>query len=187
MIDGETARFIRSEIMKQMDIIVWGMSQGNKDETTEDIGNLFGSQSTMTERQLVEPYGLHSRAPIDTIQCVGKNGEHPGSRVVLGHWDGNRPALSQGCVVLYNQFGQQIYLNNGKILIGSAAAAQNFVLGKIFQSMMSTVLGAIAAHTHEGNLGFPTGVPLNASVFSGQQSSPVNDGTILSNTIMGVP
>ena len=94
MMDAATIRFIRDEIKKQVNVIVWGQSQGNQDDLSEDIGNLYGNMPTMEKRPKVEPWGFHSRAPKNTPQCVGRSGEHPGSRAVLGHFDQSRPAIA---------------------------------------------------------------------------------------------
>lgn len=65
-------------------------------------------------------------------------------------------------------------------------AEQALVLGGVFQSMMSTVLEAIANHVHpytwtSGAGGGNTSPPTNAGTFSGQKASPVDDGAILSD------
>lgn len=182
MTESEIINLIRAEVRKQMNAVLYGLS-GNNDQQTEDIASLYPGASTFPSRPVMHPYGISSRAPGNTTQVVARIGEHPGNRMVLGHRDGARPSLNQGETILYNQFGQQIYLENGKIHVGSKSSASPMVLGDIFKTMMDNLLQAIASHTHLGNLGFPTGVPQNASAFTAIQASPVDDKAILSDHV----
>ena len=137
---------------------------------------------TVTKRPVVQPFGLASNAPDDTVSVVGRVGEHFGARYVLGHRDQNKPKFqATGETVLYNAFGQQIYLSNGKIQIGTKSSAEPLVLGNVFKTMMDTLLTQLAEHTHIGNLGYNTSPPNNAEEFVQLQESPIDDKSILSN------
>lgn len=60
-------------------------------------------------------------------------------------------------------------------------ADENLVLGQVLKSCLSTVFAAIAAHKHIGNLGYYTAPPDNASVYTGQKASPIDDEAVLSD------
>lgn len=60
---------------------------------------------------------------------------------------------------------------------------QPFVLGAKFKSFMNDFLSAVAAITHEGNLGAPTPPPINASQFSQLQGKL---DSLLSHLIQGM-
>jgi uncharacterized protein involved in type VI secretion and phage assembly len=92
---------------------------------------------------------------------------------------------------------------------GTTQPTENLVLGQQLKSLLSDILNelatqastlsslatAIATHTHSGNLGYPTSAPMitapftsaasdlseNASNFSSNKSSPVDDSMILSD------
>lgn len=113
-------------IVQQMDVIL----SGNTAETqvdgvvgTESIDNLYPATPTIEGRPLAHPYGIVSRAPAGTAQVTARQGDHPGNRLVLLHRDKNRPTLAnEGEVMLYDNFGNQIYLKNGEIQIGAGAS-----------------------------------------------------------------
>lgn len=83
-----------------------------------------------------------------------------------------------------------IYLSRG-----DDAPTENLVLGQVFKTMMSAVLAelkalcdTLAAHTHVGNLGYPTAPPQQAGaitshggVFNAKKANPVDNEAILSD------
>lgn len=160
MIDGEILTFIRNEIKKQVNIILSGQA-GSNDQFTEDIQNLYPGTPTLASRPIMHPYGLVSRAPANTIQVTARQGENPGNRLVLGHRDANRPSLAQGETLLYNQYGQTIFLENGKIHIGKRASSDPVPLGTELITFLQNFLTLFEQHTHVGNLGYST--PLDPS------------------------
>lgn len=182
MMDSEIISFIRQEIKKQVNIILSG-SSGVNTTTTENIRELFPGMPTITNRPVMRPWGYASRAPQGTIQVVARQGEHFGNRVVLGHRAKDIPEdLAEGESILYDSTGRQIRVKDGVIKLGSSASAENLVLGKVFQEMMSTVLQAIAEHVHVTSApGFPTSEPTNASTFTDQKNNPVDNGNVLSD------
>lgn len=183
--DSELTRFIRQEIARQLNAILSGQA-GKNDQFSETISNLFPGMPDIPSRPVMHPYGLSSRAPQGTLSVIGRMGEHTGNRMVLGHRDKNRPSLSEGEAILYNEFGQRVYLKNGKILIGSKSSSEPFVLGNIFKTMMDNLLTAILNHTHQSNVpSAPTGTPLNSPDFQAIKTSPIDDSAILSDEIFG--
>ena len=92
----------------------------------------------------MHPFGLVSRAMKGTISVIAKVGNDIQNRMVLGHRDKGRPTdLEEGEVVLYNAFGQAIYLRKGKVLYGSKASASPAVLGDVLLNAMTDILNAI--------------------------------------------
>lgn len=182
MIQSEILSFICDEIRKQLNIILGG-SSANASRYTEDIESMLPGMPTITSRPIMRPWGYASRAPRGTVQVTGRQGDHFGNRIVLGHRAADIPAdLALGETVLYDSTGKAIRIKEGKIRLGSSASAENLVLGKVLQAMLQEVLTAIASHTHVTTApGAPTTPPNNAATFSGKASSPVGDGGILSD------
>lgn len=177
---SEILSLLRREIRREINIILSGQA-GTNTQFVETIENMLGGMPNIKDRPVMHPYGFVSRAPRGTISVVGRQGEHFGNRIILGHRDGNRPSLEEGETILYNQFGRAVKVLTNKILIGDDDSTENVVLGQVFKTMMSTVLEALAVHLHVGNLGYYTGVPNNADVYSDQKASPVDDEAILSD------
>lgn len=180
MTRDEIRQIIWQEIGRALNIVLTGNSQ-DADGQREKIQSMLTQAGTTDSFPVAYPWGMASRVPDSTAQLVLQMGNSPMARVIATHFDPDRPKLGTGETVLYNEFGQRIYLKNGKVLLGSEKADQPAVLGTVFQTMMSTVLNAIATHTHTGNVGYPTGPPLNAAAFITENASPIQDGAILSD------
>lgn len=182
MIDGEMVRFIREEIKKQVNIIISGLS-GNNDQFSEDLTPYPGAPP-MPLRPVMHPYGLVSRAPSETLQVVARAGDHPANRMVLGHRDSKRPTINQGEVQLYNQFGQAIYLEKGKIHIGTAATSDPSPLGNEIKAFIIAQIGWEKTHTHISSApGAPTSAPVEAPALVEIQANNIDNGKILSKVV----
>lgn len=182
MLESDVIAYIRKEISRQMNVILSGQS-GTNDQFFENIENMFPGMSTINSRPVMHPYGVVSRAPRGTFQVNGRQGDHFGNRVVLGHRDQNRPALAEGEVFLYNQFGQQIRLENGMIRIGDAETTDPAVVGNELKAMLQDLITLISTHTHVGNLGSPTTPPIEAGEFVDIQADNVDNDLILSQLV----
>jgi hypothetical protein len=108
------------------------------------------------------------------------------------------PQATDGDTVIRALAGQMVHLlSDSKVLLGRGATdpSENLVLGLIFKTLMSEVLAelksmadTLAAHTHIGNMGFPTAPPVQAAaitahgtVFNAKKANPVDNGNILSD------
>lgn len=182
MMDPQTQKYIRDEIKRALNIILSGAA-GSNDQFSEDIDEMFPGMPTITKRPVMHPYGLSSRAPAKTLQVVARQGEHYGNRLILGHRDANRPSLGSGETILYNQYGQTIYLENGKIHIGKKTSSNPTVLGNELKELLTLILNHIMDHTHLGDLGYPTGKPINKSDFASDLADFVANKKILSDYI----
>lgn len=181
--DGETRRYIRSEIARQMGVILFGAAGANQSDR-ETIDNLYPGQPSITDRPVMHPYGHVSRAPSGTISVCAKTGEHVGNRSIIGHMDRNRPSVESGEVQLYNATGQAIYLQNGSVRVGSAASANPVVLGNEIKEMLQTLITLLAEHKHiSSSPGAPTTAPITASDISSVQSDYVDNDLILSQLV----
>lgn len=139
--DSETARFIREEIKRQLNVLMTGVA-GDNDGLNETIENLYPDMPDIEDRPIAHPFGLASRAPSGTLSLTGRVGDHPGNRTILGHYDEDRPDdLGEGETVLYNESGERIYLKDGEILIGSADSDEAMVLGNVLKDFLDGVLG----------------------------------------------
>lgn len=157
MIDSETARYIRLEIEKQMNVILSGVA-GNASEQYEDIQQLFPSMATITQRPVMHPFGVSSSAPDGTLQVVAKQGEHVGNRIILGHRDKNKPSCAPGEVVLYDA-------NGGKIQLRSAGMEFTKNEVDLLEQLINLVTTIFNARTNtifgpQPLIPDPTGVPL---------------------------
>ena len=147
MIPSEVRRLIIEEIRKHTNIILSGQAGANT-QFVETIDNLFPGMPGNVNRPVMHPYGISSRAPLGTISVTARNGDHPGNRLVLGHRDANRPVVQSGEVQLYNQFGQAIYLKNGSVHVGTAAADNPAVLGNEIKAMLQQLITLICYLLH---------------------------------------
>ncbi len=121
MINASDIAWIRREIATQLQIILSGSTaatQVNDVVGTESINHSPPGMPTIEGRPLAHPYGMVSRAPVDTVQVVAQQGSHPGNRIVLLHRDKDRPKLNaEGEVMLYDKFGNQVWMQDGKIVV----------------------------------------------------------------------
>lgn len=145
MTESEILQIIDKQIKKQMNIILSGQSENptidSSGNASEDIQNLFSGMQGITQRPVMHPFGLVSKAPDGTTQVVARQGDHTGNRIILGHRDGGRPNdFNQGEVVLYNEFGQAIYIREGKIQVGSTNSANPMVLGDILVNFLTALM-----------------------------------------------
>jgi phage gp45-like len=136
--------------------------------------------------QVSFPYGFVSK-PVKGVRAFIQNlyGSVM-SPVVVGQIDDTRPEPDPGVTMLYNEFGQQIWLKNGKILLGSEAATEPAVLGAVFTTQQLALLDIILNHKHVVTApGALTAAldPATISSISQMKASPLNDKAILSDEI----
>jgi hypothetical protein len=94
---------------------------------------------------------------------------------------------ANGDFVLKSKAGKKMWVTSDtRVNISKAdnSATQNLVLGQVLKSCLSTLIAAIASHTHDyTDNGTPlvTGAPKNASAITAVKTSPVDDGLMLSD------
>ena len=145
MLDPFIRREIRDEVRRVLDVLLVAKA-GTTAAQTETIDQLYPQMPKIEDRPVVHPYGLVSRAPVGTKSVIGRVGEHTTSRIILGHMDAEREniSLNEGEVVLYNEYGQQIQLQQSKIVLG-ASAEEAAVLGNTLVEMLGKVLDILIA------------------------------------------
>lgn len=74
-----------------------------------------------------------------------------------------------------------ITINASGIFFGTEGASEPMVLGNLWKTMMDTILGDLATHTHPTGTG-PSGPPVSASVYTGEKAKT---GATISDFIMG--
>lgn len=178
MIDPEMRRQLHIEMAKMARVILSG-SAGTNTMITENIENLYPGMGTITERPIMHPYGFASRAPAKTIQVTARQGEHIGNMVVLGHRDSAKPDVEVGESVAYSMGGYEVYIRNGKITLAKDGDEETAVVGDTLSTFLKALLDAIIAHTHTGNLGYPTGAPLNSITFTQLKTENLDNDKIL--------
>lgn len=120
-VDPDLIRFIREEVRREANVILSG-SAGSNTVDKEDVDEMFPGMSTVTQRPVAHPYGFASRAKRGTIQVVGRQGEHTGNRIVIGHRDKDRPTdLVEGESAVYSKENMQMRASNEKITMGKSS------------------------------------------------------------------
>jgi hypothetical protein len=199
MTEMEIRALIRAEVRAAMNVVLNGETAAN-DGMTEDINALFPGMPVIEKRPIMHPYGFVSRAPAGTISVTVRTGDHVANRMTIGHRDKDRPEVQEGETMVYNLFGDQVYLSEGVItattpkwvtaadmvFIGSDAADEPFVLGKVFKKWAQDLLDQLQQETHISGLpGYPTTVPQNAAQYAQLKASPIDDDAVLSDKIFG--
>lgn len=175
MTEAELIRIIKRVVKQEMAPILMALVNSNESNTRSTLQR-FATDSPTPNVRSIQPFGLSSRAPIGMDSLMLPINGDPTNQTMIGQYDKNKPTCEDGESILYNAFGQMVYLSDGKIQIGSKSANQNLVLGQIFKTFADSLLSAIATHTHPG-IGFP---PSNAATFTGLKASPIDDEAILS-------
>lgn len=200
MNDPEIRRYIKQEIARALTVLL-PAETGTTDSTAqvEDVDSMFAGLPTLPLRPVVHPYGLVSRAPKGTASIVGKLGDHPGNRFVLGHRDKARPTVAEeGEVKLYNQQGEIVYLKkdgtvliSSKIQLGSEAADEPLVLGNVLKDLLVDILTTlktqadqlsslatdISTHQHPTAAPGPPSPPITAPAFVAASLNFTQDGS----------
>lgn len=88
-----------------------------------------------------------------------------------------------GHLVLKALDGKKSFLNSDTEinLTREGPGNERLVLGDTFKAAYSSHLGIDAAHTHIGNLGYPTQVPIQAAQYNAIKASPVDNANMLSD------
>ena len=178
MMDADIRKFIVDEIKKQVHIITSGAA-GATTKNTETIDSLYPGMSSFPDRPVSQPYGFVSRAPKGTISVTAQQGEHPGNKLTLGHRDKNAPDISEGESRMYSLGGYNIAVKNGEIFVGKGEDLEHMVVGETLKEFLIALIGYIVVHQHLGNLGYNTGVPLNAGDFTTLQGDFLDNDKIL--------
>jgi hypothetical protein len=89
-----------------------------------------------------------------------------------------------GHLVLKTLAGKKAFISSNtevNLVRGNDPGNERLVLGDTFKTAYSQHLAIDAAHTHIGNLGYPTLVPIQASQYTAIKTSPVDDDLMLSD------
>lgn len=177
MMDSEDVAFMRAEIKRQVQIILFGTT-GNTtpDAQTEDIQQMTPGMTTITSRPVMHPYGFASRAPTNTLSVVTRCGDHAGNRMVMGHRDAKKPAVANpGESAQYSAGGYVFRCQNGKVTVEKNGEVETFVVGDTLSELLGQFLQAIAIHTHAA----PGTPPTNAVTFTDLKENFVDNKMIL--------
>jgi len=104
----------------------------------------FGTETPFENARQIQPFGLTSRPPAPMESLVVPINGDPTHLVLVGQFDGDRPATEVGEAALYGADGQLVYLKTGgHVLIGSKAAAEPAVLGNVLKEFLTTFIDAL--------------------------------------------
>jgi hypothetical protein len=180
MNESELIRMFRQIVRDEIAAISMGNVVSNEDNNRSTTKR-FANDGPISNLRNVQPFGVSSKAPPGTaalIIPIDGNGTHLN---MVGHFDESRPSGQDGETFLYDAFGHVIYLSQSKLQFGSKASAENMVLGQVFKKLMHDLLKELQLEQHIGNLGYLTSVPQNADKYAALQTSPVDDGLVLSD------
>jgi phage gp45-like len=118
MMDADDISFMRSEIKRQVQLVLFG-SAGTNTPMTENIQEMLPGMPTIPDRPVMHSYGFVSRAPQDTISVVIRCGDHAGNRMVIGHRDQFRPPdIAEGECAFYSSKFYQARMGNDHLRMG---------------------------------------------------------------------
>lgn len=176
MIDPKLVSYIRREISRQMTVILQGVA-GENTNAKETIENLYPGSDSLLDRPKMQPYGFASVARRGTLSVVGKQGENPGNRIVLGHRDAEAPTdLDDGTAKMYSADGFQVYAATDGVYVGNGSADEPLALGTASNDLFGQMLELLAAHVH----GPPGTPPTNSAQFTQLKTQIVDTNKILS-------
>lgn len=171
-------KFVRDEVRRQLKVITSGAA-GETTMTTEDIQSFMPGAPTIPARPIMHPFGFASRAPNGMISVTAQQGEHPGNKLTLGHRDKDAPSVDEGESVQYSSGGYRVVVKMGEIFVGKGDDLEHMVVGETLKTVLIALITQINLHTHLGNLGYPTGVPQNATDFTDIQTNNLDNDKIL--------
>lgn len=182
MLTPELKSFIRAEIAKQMNVLLSAVA-GENTVTDETIQLLYPGSADLLKRPKMQPYGFASRARLGTISVVGKQGENPGNRIVLGHRDAEAPTdLELGESRMYSEEGYQLGASVDGVYIGKDAADIPLLLGTITNETLGELIELIQNHVH----GPPGSPPTTAAQFALIKTEKIDTNALLSTASGGL-
>ena len=93
---------------------------------------------------------------------------------------------TEGHTVLRSLAGKKAFITSDQeihLTRGDNEATERSILGDIFKAAYSAHLALDAAHTHVGNMGFPTAPPQQAADYQNIKAGPVDDDAMLSDLV----
>lgn len=157
---SELVRIIRKEIAQAMNVILFGSTSGTT-KNAESVDNIYPGQTTLTDRPMIMPYGHVGRAPVGTLNLTARSGDHAGARIIIGHWDSDRPDVEEGEASLYSAEGFQTQAQKAGVKVGKGSDMEFAVVGDTLRAFLTTLLQDIVQHTHAA----PGAPPTNAAAF----------------------
>lgn len=179
MNESDIKRAIRDEVRQQLNVIL-NASAGANDVQNETISSLFPGSPDITNRPVMHPYGIVSRAVRGTISVVAKVGADIHNRMTLGHRDSKRPTdVEEGETIMYSVGDYRVKVSKTKILVGKGQDYEPVLVGETTRQFLISLVQLIVTHTHMGNLGIETPPPLNATAFVELQAENLDNKKIL--------
>lgn len=134
---------IRQMIRQEIAPIMLATLNSNESEYRSTFTR-FASEPPINNARSILPYGISTKAPKST-QCLTVPIAGDASHVnILGHFDQNRPSVSDGEICLYGADGQKIYFKNGgTIHQGSQSANEPVVLGNVLLAFITDLITAL--------------------------------------------
>jgi phage gp45-like len=133
---------IRKEVRRQLNIILSGAAGSNASTENETINALYPGSPQISDRPVMHPYGLASRAPAGKIQVTARQGSDPQNRIVLGHRDDLRSGLGieSGETMIYASDGKTVLASIKLGSTGVAMKAKTFSVTNDTTELLASVV-----------------------------------------------
>lgn len=180
MNESEIIALIKRILRKEIAQILMGTITSTNDSQRGSMQR-FATEGQIGGLRMIQPYGFACRPPAGTPALISPVASDPTHLNIVGQFDLNRPTLNDGEAIIYNEFGQMIYMENGKIRIGSKTSNHNFFLGDLANTFLGSLIDLIVAHTHAA----PGAPPTNVSDFNNLKSNNISNNSLLSTEVFG--
>jgi phage gp45-like len=157
--ESDLIPLIKQTIKQEIAQIMMANVITNTDQNRSTLKR-FPSDSPFGNVRNIQPFGLASRAPAGTQCLLIPSAGDVTQLNMVGHFDTNRPTISDGESILYGADGQVVFMKaGGTIHQGTKAASSPVVLGDVLKTTLTNILEAILNNSEE--LGFDSfGLPV---------------------------
>lgn len=140
MNESDIRSIIRQALREELAPILMGLVTSNKDQSRTNVRR-FATEGELIGLRSIQPFGVSSRAPVNTPTLVVPVDADSSHLVSVGNFDQSKPSLNDGETILYSASGQLIYLkSDGTIHQGKKTAASPVVLGDVMKNAYSDLI-----------------------------------------------
>lgn len=183
MTESEIIKLVKETIKQTLAPILMGTIVSNEDVNRSTVKH-FANSGPIPKARNIQPFGVASRAPAGTQGLIVPIAGDITHLNLVGHFDDGRPAVENGELCLYNQFGQQIYLESGKIHIGKKTTSNPAPVGNELKSFLLDLVAWLETHTHVITLpGLDSLPPTEVADLTAIKAANLDNDNILSDYI----
>lgn len=142
MNEADVIKLIREVVKQELAPIMMARVVSNENQNRSTLKR-FESDAPIGNLRNIQPFGVSSRAPVNTPALLIPIAGDITHQNMVGHFDESRPAVEDGESILYGADGQVIFMKKGgTIHQGSKTAASPVVLGDVLKIMLTNTLKA---------------------------------------------